>query len=76
MNAIEDFGYGKGWTFLREEFERLLIELDRLIARGIHVVIVGHSTVKRYQPPMAETGYDRYQLKLYEPNSNRLNGMG
>ena len=72
MNGLEDFGYGKGWTFLREEFERLLAELDRLIARGIHVVIVGHSTVRRYQPPLAETGYDRYQLKLYEANSNRL----
>jgi hypothetical protein len=72
MNAIEDFGYGKGWTFLREEFERLLVELDRLIARGINIVITGHSTVKRYQPPLAETGYDRYQLKLYEPNSDRL----
>ena len=72
LNAIEDFGYGKGWTFLREEFERLLAELDRLIARGIHIVIIGHSTVKRYQPPLAETGYDRYQLKLYEANSDRL----
>jgi AAA domain len=72
MNAIEDFGYGKGWTFLREEFERLLSELDKLIARGINVVIVGHSIVKRYQPPLAETGYDRYQLRLYEANSNRL----
>jgi hypothetical protein len=72
MNAIEDFGYGKGWTFLREEFERLLTELDKFIARGIHVVVVGHSTVKRYQPPLAETGYDRYQLKLYDHNSDRL----
>ena len=72
LNGLEDFGYGKGWTFLREEFERFLSELDKLIARGIHVVIVGHSTVKRYQPPLAETGFDRYQLKLYEANSNRL----
>jgi AAA domain len=72
LNGLEDFGYGKGWTFLREEFERFLSELDKLITCGIHVVIVGHSTVKRYQPPLAETGYDRFQLKLYEANSNRL----
>jgi hypothetical protein len=72
MNAIEDFGYGKGWTHLREHFERLLSELDRLIARGIQVVVIGHSAVKRYQPPLAETGYDRFQLKLYEHNSDRL----
>jgi hypothetical protein len=28
--------------------------------------------VKRYQPPLAANGYDRYQLKLHEPNSDRL----
>jgi hypothetical protein len=72
LNAIEDFGYGKGWTFLREEFERLLTQFDRFIDRDIHVVVIGHSTVKRYQPPLAETGYDRFQLKLYEHNSDRL----
>ena len=72
LNGLEEFGYGKQWTFLREEFERFLSELDKLITCGIHVLIVGHSTVKRYQPPLAETGYDRFQLKLYETNSNRL----
>jgi hypothetical protein len=72
MNAIEDFGYGKGWTFLREEFQRPLAELDRLISRKIHVIIIAHSTVKRYQPPLAEAGYDRYQLKLYDHDSDRL----
>jgi len=72
MNAIEDFGYGKGWTFLREEFERFLSDLDRLIARGINVVVIAHSAVRKYQPPLAETAYDRYSLKLHESNSGRL----
>jgi hypothetical protein len=72
INAIEDFGYGKGWTFLREEFERFLSDLDRLIARGINVVVIAHSAVRKYQPPLAETAYDRYSLKLHESNSSRL----
>jgi AAA domain len=72
MNAIEDFGYGKGWMLLREEFERFLSDLDRLIARGIHVVAIAHSAVKKYQPPLAEAAYDRFSLKLYELNSARL----
>jgi AAA domain-containing protein len=46
MNGLEDFGYSKGWTFLREEFERFLSDLDRLIARGINVVAIAHSTVR------------------------------
>jgi AAA domain len=72
MNAIEDFGYGKGWTFLREEFERFLSDLDRLVARGINVVVIAHSIVRKYQPPLVETAYDRYSLKLHESNSSRL----
>jgi hypothetical protein len=72
MNAIESFGYGRGWTFLREEFERFLSDLDRLVARGVNVVVIAHAAVKKYQPPLAETAYDRYSLKLYESNSCRL----
>lgn len=50
--AIEDFGYGRGWTYLREEFDLFLSGcLDVFIRRGINVLIIGHSTVKRVQPP-------------------------
>jgi GTPase SAR1 family protein len=73
MAGIEDFGYGRGWSYLREELDLFLTGcLDRFIRQGIHVVVVGHSTVKRVQPPGLSDAYDRYELKLDLVNSNRL----
>jgi hypothetical protein len=73
MAGIEDFGYGRGWTYLREEFDLFLTGcLDRFIRQGIHVVVVGHSTVKRVQPPGLGDSYDRFELKIDMVNSNRL----
>ena len=62
--SIEDFGYGKGWTHVAEGFGRLLTACDALVAVGLHVVFVAHSTVKRVSPPDLSDGYDRYELKL------------
>lgn len=63
-NSIEDYGYGKGYVFLAEEFTRFLNLLDKLIAKGVHVIFVAHSTVKRLSPPDQTDGYDRYEMKL------------
>lgn len=62
--SIEDFGFGKGYTMVAEAVGRLLTICDSLIEAGIHVVLVGHTTVKRTAPPDMDEGYDRYELKL------------
>jgi hypothetical protein len=73
MKHIEDFGYGRGWTYLREEFDAFLSGcLDIFIHRGLHVIAIGHSTVRRIQPPGLSDAYDRYELKLDPVNSTKL----
>lgn len=62
--SIEDFGFGKGYTMAAEAMGRLLADCDRLIAAGINVVLVGHTTVKRVSPPDMDEGFDRFELKL------------
>ena len=62
--SIEDFGFGKGYTLVAETFGKLLDGLDVLIRRGVHVVLVGHSAVKRVSPPDMSDGFDRYEMKL------------
>lgn len=62
--SVEDYGFGKGWTKLAEQFSVLLSLCDQLVARGVHVLLVGHSTVKRTTPPDMDEGWDRYELKL------------
>ncbi len=40
--SIEDFGYGKGYIVLAEEFTKFLASLDPLLARGMHVLLLAH----------------------------------
>ena len=62
--SVEDYGFGKGWTMLAEQVSVLIRAADVLVGRGINVLFVGHSTVKRTTPPDQDEGYDRYELKL------------
>lgn len=66
VKSIEDVagGYGKGYTILREDFDRILTLTDGLIEQGIHVVFIAHSTVKKISPPDQTDGFDRYELKV------------
>lgn len=62
--GIEDFGYGKGYTYLAEEFSRLLAALDSVIAAGIHVVITAHAKMRKFEQPDEMGAYDRWEMKL------------
>jgi hypothetical protein len=62
--GLEDFGYGKGLVYLAEEYARFLALLEKLRDRGLHVVLVGHSTIRKFEAPDAAGSYDRYELKL------------
>ena len=62
--SIEDYGFGKGFVKLAEQFGKLLSLLDAMIDRGVNVVLVGHSVVKRQTPPDMDEGFDRFELKL------------
>ncbi|MCF7676410.1 MAG: ATP-binding protein [Akkermansiaceae bacterium] len=63
-DSIEDFGYGKGWVLLAEEFGRFITSLDALLARGMHVIFLAHSTVRKFEAPDQAGSYDRFELKL------------
>lgn len=63
-DSIEDFGYGKGWVILGEEFAKFLASLDRLLAQGMHVVFLAHSQVRKFEAPDQAGSYDRFELKL------------
>jgi AAA domain-containing protein len=73
VESIGQIRYGNGFIFWREEFNRFLNTcLDPVIAAGIHVVVVSHSTVRRQQPPGLREPFDRYEPKLDVANWRRL----
>ena len=63
-NNIEDFGYGKGYTYLVDEYAKLLSLLDQLIEVGINVVVTAHSKLKKFELPEEQGAFDRYEMKL------------
>ena len=64
IRGIEDLGYGKGYTIVREKVTLLLSRFDAVISAGINVVLLAHSKVVKFEPPDGAGPYDRYELKL------------
>lgn len=62
--GIEDFGYGKGYTYLAEEFGKFLNALEELVERGINVVVTAHAQMRKFEQPDEMGSYDRWELKL------------
>ncbi len=48
--SIESFAYGKGWLMLAESFSKFLKACDQ-IAEHANVILICHSTVKKFSPP-------------------------
>jgi len=64
VDGIESIGYGKGYTYLEEDFGRMLNKLSELVNKGVHVVITAHSKITKFEQPDEMGAYDRWELKL------------
>ena len=71
-NGIEDFGYGKGYTYLAEEFGNLLNRLTEVIESGVDVVFTAHAQIKKFEQPDEQAAYDRWELKLQKKTAPLL----
>lgn len=47
--GIEDFGYGKGYSYVYEEFGRLLNLLDQVVDAGINVIVTAHAAMRKFE---------------------------
>ena len=63
-NNIEDFGFGKGYVYLLDEYSKLLSLLDKLIEVGINIVITAHAKPRKFELPEEQGAFDRYEMKL------------
>ena len=69
--GIEDFGYGKGYSYVYEEMGRILTLLTDIWERGIHIVLTAHAAIRKFEQPDEMGAYDRWELKLI--NSPKCN---
>ena len=63
VKGIEDFGYGKGYTYAKEEFGKLLDSLEEVLNTGHNVVVLAHAAITKFEQPDAVGNYDRWTMK-------------
>lgn len=73
--GIEDFGYGKGYVYEREEFGKLLNLLQEVVDSGINVVLTAHSQLKKFEQPDEMGSYDRWELKLGQKTGSQISPL-
>lgn len=74
-SGIEDYGYGKGYKYVFEEFGRLLNALEQVRGQGVHIVICCHATIRKFEQPDELGAYDRWSLKLTDTPKASIAGM-
>lgn len=64
QKSIESFGYGKGYTYIGEEWSKLMSIFDGLIDKGINVTVIAHAKQRKIEQPDQVGAYDHWEMKL------------
>lgn len=73
--SIEEFGYGKGYVILAEEFSKLLLNAEVLVNMGFNVVFLAHAMQRTVTRPDDTGSYDHWEMKLPGSKNNSLGAL-
>ena len=62
--SIEAIPFGKGYTYVADEFATLIKLMNQVKEAGINVVFISHSRCRKFELPEEMGSYDKYELKL------------
>lgn len=74
-SGIEDFGYGNGYVYVKEEFGRFLNRLSDVVDAGINVVLTAHAQIRKFEQPDELGAYDRWELKLGKKTASQTSPL-
>jgi len=70
INSIDDYGFGKGYTLVYEEFNMFLSLLDKHVQQGRNVILIAHECISNVPNPAGED-WIRYEPRLQSPASGK-----
>lgn len=73
--GIEDFGYGNGYIYAKEEFGRFLNKLSEIVDAGINAVLTAHAQMRKFEQPDEMGAYDRWELKLGKKTTSQTSPL-
>lgn len=73
--GIEDFGYGNGYVYAKEEFGRFLDRLSEVTDAGVNVVLTAHAQMRKFEQPDEMGAYDRWELKLGKKTTSQTSPL-
>lgn len=73
--GIEDFGYGNGYVYEKEEIGKFLNLLQEAVDSGINVVLTAHAQIRKFEQPDELGAYDRWELKLGKKTSSQISPL-
>lgn len=74
-NGVEDFNYGSGYIYVKEEFGRFLNKLSDVVDKGVNVVLTAHAQIRKFEQPDEMGAYDRWELKLGKKTSSQTSPL-
>ena len=64
--SIDDIGFQKGYMYALAYWDQILKKLNEIrIKKKMHIILLGHANVKRFNDPYLNEGYDRFEIKLH-----------
>lgn len=73
--GVEDFGYGNGYIYAKEEFGRFLNKLSEVVDIGINAVLTAHAQLRKFEQPDEMGTYDRWELKLGKKTTSQTSPL-
>jgi len=64
QKSIESFGYGKGYTYIGEEWQQLMKAFDAVKDAGMNVTIIAHARQRKIELPDQAGAFDHWEMKL------------
>lgn len=74
-SGIEDFGYGNGYVYVKEELGKFLNQLTEVVEAGVNVVLTAHAQIRKFEQPDELGAYDRWELKLGKKTASQTSPL-